>query len=211
MTSRRITPKLLEISRGARNLVADQIGAEPVQKHSVFRSASTLFMTQFTLASPDFWWKFTAWKVMCSTNLPPTRFPLGKTPNPAWVLVIFNLQEVTSKLNWLCDICLHTSLCIISVYTTIVITSYRLQINDIILLRPNFRVWVIFQTIPGKFRDLFCFAPAVFLWPPVTNYMLLYSTLLCKKIARAPRGHKKFMPTKLILGIIQNTLEAETE
>ena len=32
---------------------------------------------------------------------------------------------------------------------------------------------------------------------PVTNYMLLYSTLLCKKIARAPDGHKKFMQTKL--------------
>ena len=32
---------------------------------------------------------------------------------------------------------------------------------------------------------------------PVTNYMLLYSTLLCKKIARAPGGHKTFMFTKL--------------
>ena len=32
---------------------------------------------------------------------------------------------------------------------------------------------------------------------PVTNYLLLYSTLLCKKIARAPGGHKKFMLTKL--------------
>ena len=27
--------------------------------------------------------------------------------------------------------------------------------------------------------------------------MLLYSTLLCKKIAREPGGHKKFMLTKL--------------
>ena len=27
--------------------------------------------------------------------------------------------------------------------------------------------------------------------------MLLYSTLLCKKIARAPGGHKKFMLTKV--------------
>ena len=26
--------------------------------------------------------------------------------------------------------------------------------------------------------------------PPVINYMLLHSTLLCKKIARAPGGHK---------------------
>ena len=32
---------------------------------------------------------------------------------------------------------------------------------------------------------------------PVTNYMLLYSTLLCKKIARAPGCHKKFMLNKL--------------
>ena len=45
--------------------------------------------------------------------------------------------------------------------------------------------------------DLFRFGPQVFLWPPVTNYMLLYSTLLCKKIACAPGGHKKFMLTKL--------------
>ena len=27
--------------------------------------------------------------------------------------------------------------------------------------------------------------------------MMLYSTLLCKKLARAPGGHKKFMLTKL--------------
>ena len=39
-------------------------------------------------------------------------------------------------------------------------------------------------------------APSVFM-TPVTNYMLLYSTLLCKKIARPPGGHKKFMLTKL--------------
>ena len=39
--------------------------------------------------------------------------------------------------------------------------------------------------------------PQCFLRPPVTNYMLLYSTLLCKKIARAPGGHKRFMLTKL--------------
>ena len=41
--------------------------------------------------------------------------------------------------------------------------------------------------------DQFCFAPPppqCFLWPPVTNSMLLYSTLLCKKIARAPEGHE---------------------
>ena len=45
--------------------------------------------------------------------------------------------------------------------------------------------------------DLFCFAlPPVFFITPVTNCMLLYSTLLCKKIARAPGGHNRFMPTK---------------
>ena len=37
----------------------------------------------------------------------------------------------------------------------------------------------------------------VFYDPPVTNYMLLYSMLLCKKIARSPGGHKRFMLTKL--------------
>ena len=43
--------------------------------------------------------------------------------------------------------------------------------------------------------------PQCFLWPPVTNYcILLYNTLLCKKIARAPGGHKKFMLTKLVGG-----------
>ena len=31
-------------------------------------------------------------------------------------------------------------------------------------------------------------APSVFNDPPVTNNMLLYSKLLCKKIARAPGG-----------------------
>ena len=46
-------------------------------------------------------------------------------------------------------------------------------------------------------RDLFRFGPPVFFMPPVTNYMLLYSTLLCKKIARTPGGHKRFMLTKL--------------
>ena len=35
--------------------------------------------------------------------------------------------------------------------------------------------------------DLFCSPPPPQCFsPPVTNYMLLYSTLLCKKIARAP-------------------------
>ena len=39
--------------------------------------------------------------------------------------------------------------------------------------------------------------PPMFFTPPVTNYILLYSTLLCKKIARAPVGRKKYKPTKL--------------
>ena len=39
--------------------------------------------------------------------------------------------------------------------------------------------------------------PSVFYAPFVTNYNLLYSTLLCKKLARAPGVHKKFMLTKL--------------
>ena len=38
--------------------------------------------------------------------------------------------------------------------------------------------------------------PCVFFWPPVTNSMLLYSTLLCKKLARLSGGHKKLMITK---------------
>ena len=36
-----------------------------------------------------------------------------------------------------------------------------------------------------------------FLWPAATNYMLLYSTLLCKKTARGPGGHKNSMLTKM--------------
>ena len=39
--------------------------------------------------------------------------------------------------------------------------------------------------------------PPVFFMTPVTNYMLLYSTLLYTKIARAPMGHKRFKLTKL--------------
>ena len=51
--------------------------------------------------------------------------------------------------------------------------------------------------------DLFCFGPPCFLWPPVTNCMLFYSTLRCKKIARALRGHNKFTLTKLGAGAKQ--------
>ena len=51
--------------------------------------------------------------------------------------------------------------------------------------------------ISKKLTDLFCSPPPeLFMWPPVTNYMLLYSMLLCKKIARAP-GVIKQMLTKL--------------
>ena len=39
------------------------------------------------------------------------------------------------------------------------------------------------------------FPPSVFMTP--SYKFLLYSTLLCKKIARAPGGHRRFMPTKL--------------
>ena len=56
----------------------------------------------------------------------------------------------------------------------------------------------------NKFSDLFCSPPSVFYAPPVTNYMLLYSTFLCKKIARAPGGRKKYKPTKLGGGGEQN-------
>ena len=41
-----------------------------------------------------------------------------------------------------------------------------------------------------KNLDLFFFGLKCFLWPPITNYILLFSTLLCKKISRAPAGHK---------------------
>ena len=52
--------------------------------------------------------------------------------------------------------------------------------------------------------DLFCFGPQCFLLPPITNYMLLYSTLLCKNIARAPGSYKRFVLTKLGGGAKQN-------
>ena len=42
------------------------------------------------------------------------------------------------------------------------------------------------------------FRPPVFYDPQLQiNSILLHSTLLCRKIARAPGGHKKFMLTKL--------------
>ena len=54
------------------------------------------------------------------------------------------------------------------------------------------------------FWDLFCSPPPSVFMTPSTNYMLLYSTLLCKKITRAPGGHKKCMLTKLGGGAKQN-------
>ena len=53
------------------------------------------------------------------------------------------------------------------------------------------------EVLQEKFRIHSVSAPSVFYDPPVTHYMLLYSTLLCKKIARAPGGHKRFTLTKL--------------
>ena len=47
------------------------------------------------------------------------------------------------------------------------------------------------------FRIYSVLPPQYFLRPPVTNYMLLYSRLLCKKVARAPGGRKKYKPTRL--------------
>ena len=51
-------------------------------------------------------------------------------------------------------------------------------------------VFVFFVSLPPP-------PPPVCFMPPVTNYMLLYSTLVCKKKACAPVGHKRFMRTKL--------------
>ena len=63
-------------------------------------------------------------------------------------------------------------------------------------MTPRRRCYI--PNIPEMKSDLpFCPPPQCFLWPSVTNSMMLYSTLRCKKIARAPGGHKKFMLTKL--------------
>ena len=63
-------------------------------------------------------------------------------------------------------------------------------------LHPNTHVPYFYITIYGSWTYSVS-APQCFLWPPVTNFILLYSTLLCKKKARAPGGHKKFVLTKL--------------
>ena len=48
--------------------------------------------------------------------------------------------------------------------------------------------WGLVQKTRNFFGDLLCFAPPKFFALPVTTYMLLCSTLVCKKIARAPGG-----------------------
>ena len=62
-------------------------------------------------------------------------------------------------------------------------------------IQREFESFRIFHRTKKKIR-IYSVSPQCFLWPPVTNYMLLYSTLLCKKIARVPGGHKRFMLTK---------------
>ena len=61
--------------------------------------------------------------------------------------------------------------------------------------------------IPPRYSPLFLhyFSGSVMFAPPpvifyklsVTNYMLLYSTLLCEIIAHAPGGRKRYKSTKL--------------
>ena len=50
----------------------------------------------------------------------------------------------------------------------------------------------------------FILLPPVFFKPPATNYMLIYSTFSCEKIARVPGGHKRFLLAKLGEGAKQN-------
>ena len=65
-----------------------------------------------------------------------------------------------------------------------------MQLERSSVLQPKF-----FQPLQS---DLFCFAPPhVLFTPPVTNYMLLYSTLLCKNLHVQLRGRKRYKPTKL--------------
>ena len=44
---------------------------------------------------------------------------------------------------------------------------------------------------------VFCFCRPVLLTPPITKYMLFYSILLCRKLARVPGVVKKIILTKL--------------
>ena len=61
---------------------------------------------------------------------------------------------------------------------------------------PFFLKFLLIVKVNSFYRSILS-SPQCFCDPPVTNYMLLYSTLLCKKTARAPGGHKKFILTKL--------------
>ena len=69
--------------------------------------------------------------------------------------------------------------------------------QDGMYTHPTFYYIIFLLTdFPVMIRIYSVSAPNVFYEPPITNYMLLYSTLLCKKIARAPGGHKRFVLTK---------------
>ena len=50
---------------------------------------------------------------------------------------------------------------------------------------------IMFSNLVSIFGSILFPSPSVF-YDTVTNYMLLYSTLPCEKIARAPGGRKKF-------------------
>ena len=69
------------------------------------------------------------------------------------------------------------------------------DINNSVVDVPAAPTPVIFRGLHlrGRFMGYNLFRPPSAFYdppPPVTNYMLLYSTLLCKKIARAPGGVK---------------------
>ena len=72
----------------------------------------------------------------------------------------------------------------------------RTQIASLSNSHLTHSFWLLYCSVT-ELRDLFCVGPQLFFMTPVTNHMLLYSTLLCEKIERAPGGHKKFMLTKL--------------
>ena len=96
-----------------------------------------------------------------------------------------------------------TSTLIMSDFTltsTLIMSDFTLTSTSdhVIFYSDQYSDHVIFYTFSNTIRiNSVCPPPSVFCRPPVTNYMLLYSTLLCKKIGRAPEGHKRFMLTKL--------------
>ena len=55
---------------------------------------------------------------------------------------------------------------------------------------------LFFHFISYKLSDLFCFVSPVIFTPPVTNYLLFFSTLLCKK-STCGWGRKKYILTDL--------------